>query len=133
MKRTTIISVLLLCAAVFASGCGGPDIESSETCLKALKLRVERSAKGDKEVIDGVSALSDPEDKELLVALAANVENDTKVKEFQARNKDLTTGLSDQKSSEFQFDSGSDGTYVWAVAGSKDSEKFSQARDCVKP
>jgi hypothetical protein len=135
MTRFLTAAVLLVLAAFLVAGCGGPpSLKDVEQCLKDEKLTVERaSSKNDADVKEGVSARSSAESRELTIALAATAKSKDKVKEFTKRFKETTDGLSGQQSAQFQFKSGSDGLYVWAAAGSKDSKKYDAALACVQP
>lgn len=118
-------------AALIASGCAGgaKSIKDVKSCLKKVGgMKLESAEKNRKEVKEGVFAshfdTKDPTN--VLVAIAADVKSSKDVKKF---NKEVKAASKQDK--KMKVSSGSDGTYVWMVAGKKGS-KFTKAEDCVK-
>lgn len=144
MVRSAMFVMVVLFAALLATGCGGDgggdgkDITDVRACLKKLDLKVEAPPQDDKDVEDGVFATTDltkGEPTDLTVALAAVAKSDKAVERFQKESEDFSKTLSvgNGKAGELSVESDSDGRYVWVVAGAKDNDTFTDARGCVKP
>lgn len=134
MTRLPASLLVLALAALVAAGCGGPpELADVEKCLKEQDLIVERPKDtADTGVTAGISARSKPEERTLTMALAAEARSDKDVDDFHDTFEETKDGLNEQQADAFEFDSGSDGRYVWAVAGSKDSKAYDAALECVE-
>ena len=136
MKRIIPTLAVLALASAVVAGCGssGKDIKEVNSCLKKAKFKTEQAAKDDKDVEDGVSGMTTSKDQgELAIALAATVKKEKDVKKFQKQVDKLTDQLKQQDKDKYQFKNGTDGKYVWVVAGVKKSKTFDKGLDCVEP
>lgn len=133
-SRILVLAIPLL-AMLVATGCGseGKEMSDVKACLKNAKLTVEDLPK-DTDVETGVFATTDltkVEDEEFTFALAAHVKSEKAVKSFQDKSTEFSeTAGADQK---LDFETGTDGRYVWVAGGAKDTDDFTDARACVKP
>ncbi|MCW2960464.1 MAG: hypothetical protein JWM90_851, partial [Thermoleophilia bacterium] len=104
MNRTATALTTIALAALLATGCGGgpPEISKVESCLKGLKLDVERSdTKEDPDVTEGLSARTKPTEREFTIALAATAKSDAKVKSFTKRFRETVDQMDAQQEAEF--------------------------------
>lgn len=144
--RASIASiVVVIAAAAFLTGCGGvgggpPEIKDVRSCLKDAKLQVAGPQGADaNRVEDGVSGTTgigatgrDPNEP-LTIVVAANVKQQSYVKEFTKEAADFKERLSADEQRDFTVRNGNDDTYVWVVAGDEKSKVFRAAEKCVKP
>ena len=143
--RAIIPMLVLITAAALVAGCGGivggpPKIKDVRSCLKDAKLEVAGPQGADaSRVEDGVSGTTgigvagrDP-DQPLTIVVAANVKKQSYVKEFTKEATAFKNRLSADEQRGFTVKNGSDGTYVWVVAGDSKSKVFKAAEDCVQP
>ncbi|MCW2927452.1 MAG: hypothetical protein JWM86_1420 [Thermoleophilia bacterium] len=135
MRTTTIYVFLVLVTAVFAAGCGTPDIKEVRSCLKGLDMTVEDPPAKDKEVSEGVFGSTDltkgtPED--ITIALAAVAKSDKAVKDFRKESTSFADELESGDGPKLDVESGTSGRYVWVVMGSKKQDTYGKAKDCVK-
>jgi hypothetical protein len=136
LKRIIPTLAVLALATVVAAGCGGSgkDIKEVSSCLKDAKFKTERAGKDDPQVADGVSGLTSSKDQgELAIALAATVKKQGDVKKFEKKVGELIDQLKQQKKDKYQFRKGTDGKYVWVVAGVKGAKTFDKGLACVQP
>lgn len=136
MKRIIPTLAVLAIASLVAAGCGGSgkDIKGVSSCLKDAKFKTERAKKDDPQVEDGVSGMTSSKDQgELAIALAATVKKQGDVKKFEKKVGELTDQLKQQDKDKYQFKNGTDGKYVWVVAGVKKSKTFDKGLACVQP
>ncbi len=141
MRRTIVTIVVIAAATLLASGCGGtPEISTVSGCLEELGLNVEPSGADEPLVEEGVFAVTDlaapTEDpaaatSELTFGLAAVAVDDEAVTKFRDKAKEF--GETTAKGGDVEFESGTDGRYVWVAGGAKGSEAFEDVRDCVRP
>jgi hypothetical protein len=137
-------SLALVAIALVAAGCGSstPDIASVGDCLEEAGLTVEAPPTGDADVEEGVFATSavtgaeageDPEasSSEFVFALAAIVPKEESRSRFVEQSAAFAESADDE--GKLDFDSGTDGEYVWVAGGEAGAEGVEAARDCVKP
>lgn len=130
--------------AVLAAGCGGSStsIPDVKTCLEKLDLNVEASPKDDKDVKEGVFATTDlsagltggskdTSGQEFTFALAAIVKDQDSVKAFEKKSTEFAKSASSD--GKLEFESGTDGDYVWVAGGEQGSDAFDDVKACVKP
>lgn len=142
--RDRRIIIVLLTAILLGSGCDGggagagatteEDIAAVRSCLTEAKLKVEAFSEEDKKVTEGVFAttdLSKGDRKEFTFAIAALVESEKTVEEFERDTKEFSETLSmgEQK---LVVDSGTEGRYVWVVGGASKDATYEAAHDCVQ-
>lgn len=134
MKRAAF-SLIIIATVLLAAGCGGggKDIKNVTSCLKDAKLTTQNAKKGDKDVEEGVFGVSadvkNPQDT--VIAVAAIAKSDKAVKDFKKDAKKQYADLKDDEKK--SVETGTDGRYVWVVAGNTKSASFKKSRDCVKP
>jgi hypothetical protein len=138
--RLPIVLLVLAGVALVAGGCSvgseGKSISSVKSCLKDAKLTVDSAGKNDASVKEGVSGSTDLTDLDKMVlAVAATTKSKKDVDKFQKQTKDLADQIrkEEQAKNKITVESGTDGSYVWVIAGSKKAPAFDDARDCVKP
>ena len=141
MHRTARTTIVIAAAALLAAGCGGtPDIDEVSGCLEGLGLTVEPANEDDPQVETGVFATTDlagasqdPESDaaEFTFALAAVVKDEDSIDTFEDQSREFAESASE--GGKLEFESGTDGRYVWVAGGEQGSDAFDDAKDCVQP
>lgn len=139
MRSPLLSAAVLLTTALVATGCGGSSpktIADIEGCLKVAKLKTERAAKGDARVEEGVTGTADAEEqKDFVLAIAARTKTQKDLDEFEKQTKEFTKQVesSDASKGKLEIESGTEGKYVWVVAGGEKGATYDKAKACVQP
>lgn len=134
MKRVALPALIITSALLLAAcGTAGKSIDDVTSCLKDAKLTTQNAKDNDKDVKEGVFGVSADlkNPKDTVIAVAAVAKTDKAVKDFKKDAKQQYDDLKDDEKK--SVETGTEGRYVWVVAGNTKSETFKKSRDCVKP
>jgi hypothetical protein len=149
-SRPLHIALLITIIAVVTTGCavgsGPKQVSDVRTCLeKALPdgtIDATSVSEQDDAVEDAVFATSGlaaagddaaAGNEEFVMAIAATVRSQETVEEFTKDSKRFTETLAQGGDEKLDVTSGSDGRYVWVVAGAPDADGYEAALECVTP
>lgn len=153
MRRSTLLPLALLLVALALAGCsadsvgGAPSVADAQACLKdeleGAEIEMTTDKDEDKQVVEGVfatngvggagSGAAAAAEDDFVMAIAAEVRKESTVEEFEKDTKAFTETLDQGGKERLTVKSGTDGNYVWVVAGATGAEEFDAAIGCVKP
>ena len=146
MKTSLRPLLAIIVLAILAGGCGGgssagegANFDDIRACLKDADLTISKVPEEKDTVSDavfatsGIASTGSEQPVDFVMAIAAEVKEAETADKFKSDAKGLSDTLAQGGGEKLTVTSGTDGKYVWVVAGAKGADGVSEATECVKP